>query len=58
MMLREVTNEDFRDVIKTIAGNDEILKIAEYILQGFVQQQNCKILTLKAPITTATDNIY
>ena len=47
VMLRELNNKDFREFMTTIAGSEDILEVMEYILQGFVQQQNCKWLFLR-----------
>ena len=42
-MLTEVLpDQNFQDFMTAIAGNDEALEVMEYILQGFMQQQNCK----------------
>ena len=42
VMLRELNNKDFREFLTTVAGSEDILEVMEYVLQGFVQQQNCK----------------
>ena len=43
VMLTEVLpDQNFQDFMTAIAGNDEALEVMEYILQGFMQQQNCK----------------
>ena len=43
MMLTEVLpDQNFQDFMTAIAGNNEALEVMEYILQGFMQQQNCK----------------
>ena len=53
-MLTEVLpDQNFQDFMTAIAGNDEALEVMEYILQGFMQQQNCKcsiMLTLSSPV--------
>ena len=48
VMLRELNNKDFREFMTTIAGSEDILEVMEYILQGFVQQQNCKWVVIVA----------